>query len=170
MAKYWITFTFQDQTRKVFEWIAYVLTWILLTDKYSTLISRNCALFLYLESMFMPVLFVGNIFKVRLLDAQIKYVSILNDVFQILLHLWKCFNNLKTNAILIIFISGRGNNTHAYTHSVSESHHVFLNLHTLKFYCLPDNYEIIGKTSGFLFECIFYIALCNSIITAIFIF
>jgi len=44
------------------------------------------------------------------------------------------------------FIStGRGNNTHAYTHSVGESHHVFLNLHTLRFYCLPDNYEIIGK-------------------------
>jgi hypothetical protein len=41
--------------------------------------------------------------------------------------------------------TGRGNNTHAYTHSVGESHHVFLNLHTLRFYCLPDNYEIIGK-------------------------
>jgi hypothetical protein len=44
------------------------------------------------------------------------------------------------------FVStGRGNNTHAYTHSVGESHHVFLNLHTLRFYCLPDNYEIIGE-------------------------
>jgi hypothetical protein len=41
--------------------------------------------------------------------------------------------------------TGRGNNTYAYTHSVGESHHVFLNLHTLRFYCLPDNYEIIGK-------------------------
>lgn len=26
------------------------------------------------------------------------------------------------------------------------SHHVFLNLHTLKFYCLPDNYEIIDSS------------------------
>lgn len=43
------------------------------------------------------------------------------------------------------YFQGRGTNTHAYTHSVaSDSHHVFLNLHTLKFYCLPDNYEIVG--------------------------
>lgn len=41
--------------------------------------------------------------------------------------------------------TGRGTNTHAYTHSVAESHHVFLNLQTLKFYCLPDNYEIVGQ-------------------------
>ncbi len=31
-------------------------------------------------------------------------------------------------------------------HSVSVGHHVFLNLHTLKFYCLPDNYEIIDSS------------------------
>ncbi|XP_039276651.1 U4/U6.U5 tri-snRNP-associated protein 2 isoform X1 [Nilaparvata lugens] len=37
-------------------------------------------------------------------------------------------------------------NTHAYTHSVAESHHVFLNLLTLKFYCLPDNYEIVDSS------------------------
>lgn len=43
------------------------------------------------------------------------------------------------------YFQGRGTNTHAYTHSVAESHHVFLNLHTLKFYCLPDNYEILGE-------------------------
>lgn len=44
------------------------------------------------------------------------------------------------------YFQGRGTNTHAYTHSVSDSHHVFLNLHTLKFYCLPDNYEIIDSS------------------------
>ncbi|KAJ9575533.1 hypothetical protein L9F63_007603, partial [Diploptera punctata] len=44
------------------------------------------------------------------------------------------------------YFQGRGNNTHAYTHSVAESHHVFLNLHTLRFYCLPDNYEIIDSS------------------------
>jgi U4/U6.U5 tri-snRNP-associated protein 2 len=43
------------------------------------------------------------------------------------------------------YFQGRGTNTYAYTHSVAEGHHVFLNLHTLKFYCLPDNYEIIGN-------------------------
>ncbi|CAG9783228.1 unnamed protein product [Diatraea saccharalis] len=44
------------------------------------------------------------------------------------------------------YFQGRGTNTHAYTHSVAESHHVFLNLHTLKFYCLPDNYEVIDSS------------------------
>ncbi|KAJ8975904.1 hypothetical protein NQ317_011375 [Molorchus minor] len=29
---------------------------------------------------------------------------------------------------------------------VAEGHHVFLNLQTLKFYCLPDNYEIIDSS------------------------
>ena len=50
------------------------------------------------------------------------------------------------------YFQGRGTNTHAYTHSVAESHHVFLNLHTLKFYCLPDNYEIVGKLNLLLFD------------------
>ncbi|KAJ8969416.1 hypothetical protein NQ317_016693 [Molorchus minor] len=44
------------------------------------------------------------------------------------------------------YFQGRGTNTHAYTHSVAEGHHVFLNLQTLKFYCLPDNYEIIDSS------------------------
>ncbi|XP_037964253.2 U4/U6.U5 tri-snRNP-associated protein 2 isoform X2 [Plutella xylostella] len=44
------------------------------------------------------------------------------------------------------YFQGRGTNTHAYTHSVADSHHVFLNLHTLKFYCLPDNYEVIDSS------------------------
>ena len=30
--------------------------------------------------------------------------------------------------------------------SVHEDHHVFLNLLTLKFYCLPDNYEVKDAT------------------------
>lgn len=42
--------------------------------------------------------------------------------------------------------AGRGLKSHAYIHSVQFSHHVFLNLHTLKFYCLPDNYEIIDSS------------------------
>uniref|UniRef100_A0A2P2HZA2 Ubiquitin carboxyl-terminal hydrolase 39 n=1 Tax=Hirondellea gigas TaxID=1518452 RepID=A0A2P2HZA2_9CRUS len=44
------------------------------------------------------------------------------------------------------YFQGRGNNTHAYTHSVSDDHHVFLNLNSLHFYCLPDNYEIIDPS------------------------
>ncbi|KAI6204641.1 hypothetical protein M3Y94_00699400 [Aphelenchoides besseyi] len=40
------------------------------------------------------------------------------------------------------YFQGRGTNTHAYTHSLDTEHRVFLNLVTLRFYCLPDNYEI----------------------------
>ncbi len=36
--------------------------------------------------------------------------------------------------------------SHAYTHSVQFSHHVFINLNTLKFYCLPDNYQVIDSS------------------------
>ncbi|MEE6478920.1 hypothetical protein FKM82_012049 [Ascaphus truei] len=44
------------------------------------------------------------------------------------------------------YFQGRGLKSHAYIHSVQFSHHVFLNLHTLKFYCLPDNYKIIDSS------------------------
>ncbi|XP_061191250.1 ubiquitin carboxyl-terminal hydrolase 39-like [Saccostrea echinata] len=44
------------------------------------------------------------------------------------------------------YFQGRGKLSHAYTHSVQESHHVFLNLLTQKFYCLPDNYQIIDSS------------------------
>ena len=44
------------------------------------------------------------------------------------------------------YFQGRGVGTHAYIHSVSVDHHVFLNLSTLKFYCLPDNYEIVDSS------------------------
>jgi U4/U6.U5 tri-snRNP-associated protein 2 len=40
------------------------------------------------------------------------------------------------------YFQGRGTNTHAYTHALDVDHRVFLNLSTLKFYCLPENYEI----------------------------
>ncbi|GMT09097.1 hypothetical protein PFISCL1PPCAC_394 [Pristionchus fissidentatus] len=40
------------------------------------------------------------------------------------------------------YFQGRGTNTHAYTHSLDTDHRVFLNLQTLKFFCLPDNYEV----------------------------
>eukprot|EP00048_Salpingoeca_helianthica_P020502 m.6919 g.6919 ORF g.6919 m.6919 type:complete len:504 (-) comp4895_c0_seq1:43-1554(-) len=44
------------------------------------------------------------------------------------------------------YFQGRGKGTHAYTHSLQMFHHVFLNLETLKFYCLPDNYEVIDSS------------------------
>ena len=46
----------------------------------------------------------------------------------------------------IPLVVGRGKKSHAYTHSVQEGHHVFLNLSTHKFYCLPDNYQIIDQS------------------------
>ena len=57
-------------------------------------------------------------------------------------------SNLNVYACLVCgkYFQGRGKNTHCYTHSVHEDHHVFLNLHTLRAYCLPDNYEIIDAT------------------------
>ena len=44
------------------------------------------------------------------------------------------------------YFQGRGQNTHAYTHSVSEGHRVYLNLESKKFYCLPDNYEVVDPS------------------------
>lgn len=44
------------------------------------------------------------------------------------------------------YFQGRGIGTHAYIHSVAVAHHVFLNLSTLMFYCLPDNYEVIDSS------------------------
>lgn len=61
-----------------------------------------------------------------------------------------CRKVMPTNKIKLYFsfqyFQGRGTNTHAYTHSVAEYHHVFLNLLNLRFYCLPDNYEIIDSS------------------------
>jgi len=44
------------------------------------------------------------------------------------------------------YFSGRGQKSCAYTHSVEGEHHVFINLHSLQFFCLPDNYEIIDSS------------------------
>lgn len=57
-------------------------------------------------------------------------------------------SHLNVYACLVCgkYFQGRGPSTHAYTHSLMSDHHVFLNLGTLKFYCLPDNYEIIDSS------------------------
>ncbi|GMF22598.1 unnamed protein product [Phytophthora fragariaefolia] len=44
------------------------------------------------------------------------------------------------------YFKGRGRSTHAFTHSVQSSHHVFINLQTDRIYCLPDNYEVVDNT------------------------
>ncbi|KAJ8659526.1 hypothetical protein O0I10_004891 [Lichtheimia ornata] len=40
------------------------------------------------------------------------------------------------------YYQGRGKSSHAYFHSIHKDHHVFINLHTLKVYILPDGYEV----------------------------
>ena len=40
------------------------------------------------------------------------------------------------------YFQGRGPKTHAYFHSIDESHHVFMHLDTTRVYVLPDNYAV----------------------------
>ncbi|KAI9161500.1 hypothetical protein LWI28_018026 [Acer negundo] len=40
------------------------------------------------------------------------------------------------------YYQGRGQKSHAYTHSLEAGHHIYINLQTEKVYCLPDGYEI----------------------------
>ncbi|TXG69708.1 hypothetical protein EZV62_004643 [Acer yangbiense] len=40
------------------------------------------------------------------------------------------------------YYQGRGQKSHAYTHSLEVGHHIYINLQTEKVYCLPDGYEI----------------------------
>ena len=44
------------------------------------------------------------------------------------------------------YFQGRGKSSYAYLHSIHERHHVFINLKTLKVYCLPDGYEVIDSS------------------------
>ncbi|KAG5517838.1 hypothetical protein PMAC_000292 [Pneumocystis sp. 'macacae'] len=53
-------------------------------------------------------------------------------------------SNLNVYACLICgkYFQGRGPSSHAYFHSLDEAHHVYINLHSLKIYVLPDSYEV----------------------------
>lgn len=53
-------------------------------------------------------------------------------------------SNLNVYACLVCgkYYQGRGLNSHAYTHSLENGHHVYINLQTEKVYCLPDGYEV----------------------------
>ena len=56
---------------------------------------------------------------------------------------------IEVNTLKFIYLTpnpGRGLKSHAYTHSIQEDHRVFLNLETKKFYCLPDNYQVIDQS------------------------
>ena len=76
-----------------------------------------------------------------------------------------CVPCVGMHASTVLYPVGRGQHSHAYTHSVQVNsvtllvvelrslppllqvgHHVFLNLETLEFYCLPDNYQIIDPS------------------------
>ncbi|KAJ2907902.1 U4 U6.U5 tri-snRNP-associated protein, partial [Coemansia aciculifera] len=51
-------------------------------------------------------------------------------------------NNVYACLVCGKYYQGRGKQTHAYFHSINESHHVFINLRTLGIYVLPDNYKV----------------------------
>lgn len=53
-------------------------------------------------------------------------------------------SNINVYACLVCgkYYQGRGLDTHSYTHSLEQDHHIFINLSNQKIYCLPDNYEI----------------------------
>lgn len=57
-------------------------------------------------------------------------------------------SNMNVYACLICgkYYQGRGKNSHAYFHSLEKRHHLFINLHNSKIYCLPDNYQVSNKS------------------------
>ncbi|KAA6371363.1 MAG: putative U4/U6.U5 tri-snRNP-associated protein 2 [Streblomastix strix] len=54
-------------------------------------------------------------------------------------------SNVNVYACLVCgrYFQGRGQSTMAFKHALQEDHHVFMNMDSLKAYCLPDGYEII---------------------------
>jgi len=64
----------------------------------------------------------------------------------------QCSVSLKKQNVYMCLVCGhmfhgRGPGTHAYTHSVQCGHHVFVHCDTVRFYCLPENYEIVNDAS-----------------------
>jgi U4/U6.U5 tri-snRNP-associated protein 2 len=57
-------------------------------------------------------------------------------------------SNLNVYGCLVCgkYFQGRGKTSHAYVHSLEQGHHVFINLHTEKVYCLPDGYEVLDPS------------------------
>uniref|UniRef100_A0A3Q2PQN9 ubiquitinyl hydrolase 1 n=1 Tax=Fundulus heteroclitus TaxID=8078 RepID=A0A3Q2PQN9_FUNHE len=116
---------------------SYIHPWLTLFSHHPAgvcwiLTSRSSAPSLSHISTSMRASYVGNTFKVRWQELKIPRRDGAPDS--------------SWTESYVFFLAGRGQKSHAYTHSVQFSHHVFLNLHTLKFYCLPDNYEIIDSS------------------------
>jgi U4/U6.U5 tri-snRNP-associated protein 2 len=55
--------------------------------------------------------------------------------------------SIALHASLPLLPSGRGRNTHAYMHSLEESHHVFINLQTLKVHTLAGTMRVASAAS-----------------------
>jgi len=57
-------------------------------------------------------------------------------------------HNFNVYACLVCgkYFQGRGKHTQAYTHSLQESHHVYMNLSDGRVYCLPDGYEVVDQS------------------------
>ena len=57
-------------------------------------------------------------------------------------------NNFNVYACLVCgkYFQGRGKHTQAYTHSLQEGHHVYMNLSDGRVYCLPDGYEVVDAS------------------------
>jgi len=56
--------------------------------------------------------------------------------------------NLNVYACLVCgkYFQGRGRGSQAYLHSLQANHHVFVNLHDERVYCLPDDYEVVDSS------------------------
>ena len=57
-------------------------------------------------------------------------------------------HNFNVYACLVCgkYFQGRGKHTQAYTHSLQEGHHIYMNLGDGKTYCLPDSYEVVDSS------------------------
>jgi hypothetical protein len=58
-----------------------------------------------------------------------------DDTFRVCIIRTLCRKDTKS-------LLGRGKTTPAYAHSLSDDHHVYINLQTLKVYILPENYQV----------------------------
>ena len=54
-------------------------------------------------------------------------------------------NNIYSCLICGKYFHGKGKTTPCYIHSLSEQHHLFINLETRAIYCLPDDYELTDE-------------------------
>eukprot|EP01132_Coremiostelium_polycephalum_P004532 gene4532-5648_t len=58
------------------------------------------------------------------------------------------FNNHNVYACLVCgkYFQGKSQDSYANLHCLQMNHHVFINLHNQKIYCLPDDYEVIDAS------------------------